>query len=199
MDAGTVLLRVGERGHNAILILRSFIKIAVPTVSGRETLLSIRLPGDMIGEASVLNDQPRTATATACGPGLVSVIGRSPLRDFLSTRPAVTMQLAGIVADRLRWANDRRVDAATYPVASRLARILSEMAMAYGVRSREGIEIGVELTQTEMSTLIGVSDVTLQRALRRLRDAGLVSTGYRRTIVTDTEGLRTFGERLDAE
>lgn len=191
---GTVLLRAGETGTAAILILHTFVKVSVPTPSGHEALLSVRVPGDLVGEIAVLNDQPRTATAVSCGPGLVSVIPSARLKEFMSSRPGVTIQLAGMVADRLRWSNERRVDAAAYPATIRLARVLSEMAMRHGVRTPRGIEIGVLLTQSELAALVGVSAVTVQRALRLFRDRGLIATGYRRFLVTEPGRLRAAAD-----
>lgn len=187
---GTVLLRAGAVGTTAILILRTFVKVSMPTANGHEALLSVRVPGDLVGEIAVLNDQPRTATATTCGTGLVSVIPSGQLREFMASHSEVTIQLAGMMADRLRWSNERRVDVTAFPVTTRLARVLSEMAMRHGVRTPRGIEIGVLLTQLELATLIGVSVVTAQRALKQLRDRGLLETGYRRFLVTDPQRLR---------
>lgn len=186
---GTVLLRAGADGTTAILILRTFVKISMPTASGYEALLSVRVPGDLVGEVAVLNDQPRTATATSCGDGLVRVIPAWEFKAFMAKRPLVLMKVTGMVADRLRWSNQRRVDAASVAAPTRLARVLSEMALRHGVRTPRGVEIGVLLTQPELATLIGVSVVTAQRALKQLRQRGLIETGYRRFLVTDPHGL----------
>lgn len=191
---GTVLLRAGAVGTTAILILRTFVKVSIPTSNGHEALVSVRVPGDLVGEIAVLNDQPRTATATTCGTGLISVIPSAQFKEFMSSHPGVTIQLAGMVADRLRWSNERRVDAAAFPVTTRLARVLLEMAMRHGVRTPRGIEIGVLLTQSELATLIGVSVVTAQRALKQFRDRGLIETGYRRFLVTDPHRLRVAAD-----
>ncbi|WP_244409064.1 Crp/Fnr family transcriptional regulator [Stackebrandtia nassauensis] len=186
---GTVLLRAGDTGTTAILILRTFVKVSMPTANGHETLLSVRVPGDIVGEISVLNDQPRTATATTCGTGLVSVIPSPSLKEFMSERPAVGAELAGTAADRLRWTNEPRADVGSLPVVARLARLLSDLAIRHGVRTEQGIEISVMLTQSELASLIGVSVVTAQRAIKRLRDQGVIETGSQRFLVTDPHRL----------
>lgn len=192
----TVLLHAGEMNMHALLVQKGFVKISVPTDGGRESLLAIRVPGDLLGEMAVLNGRPRSATVTACGVAVVRIVPEAQLRRFLAEHPGAAVQLAGMVADRLRWANQRRVDASTYSAATRLARVLVEMAVTYGTRTKDGIEIGIDLTQPELATLIGVSDITVQRALRTLRSAGQVDTGYRRIIVTDLDGLCRKGKVL---
>lgn len=191
---GTVLLRAGATGTTAILILRTFVKVSKRTSGGHEVLLSVRVPGDLVGEIAVLNDQPRTATATTCGTGLVSVIPRAQLKEFMASRPGVEAQLAVMVADRLRWSDEQRIDVAAFPVTTRLARVLSDMATRHGVRAPRGVEIGVLLNQSELAALIGVSVVTAQRALKQFRDRGLIETGYRRFLVTDPNRLRAVAD-----
>jgi len=192
-------MQAGMRGETAVLIEHGFVKISMPTAGGREALLSVRVSGDLVGEVAVLNDQPRSASATACCPGLVRVITKDRLRDFLGSHPDAAMQLTGMVADRLRWANERRVDAVSRTVEQRLARVLTEMASAYGMRTSAGVEIAIDLTQDEISTLISVSEVTAHRALKALRDLELIKTGYRRIIVADIKVLRSFAHRHEVE
>jgi CRP/FNR family transcriptional regulator, cyclic AMP receptor protein len=190
----TALLRQGEPGTHVVLLRQAFVKVIVPTVDGRQALLGLRISGDLVGEMAALNDRPRSATVVTCGEASYSVVRRAELRSFLARYPGAALELAGMVADRLRWANRRRVDFTAYPVKIRLARILSELAAAYGVRTEEGLEIGVELTQPELAALSGAAEPSVQRALRELRGEQLVSTGYRRVMVRDPTGLRTVGQ-----
>jgi CRP-like cAMP-binding protein len=104
------------------------------------------------------------------------------------------MEIAGIVADRLRWANQRRVDFASYPVKVRLARVLWEIASSYGHRVPSGIVVDIRLTQPELATLCGAADVSLQKALRELRRAKIIDTGYREIVIRDSAALRTVAD-----
>jgi CRP-like cAMP-binding protein len=150
--------------------------------------------GDIVGEISALNGTPRSATVTTCRSSTIRIIRRSEFRAFLRSHSDAAMEIAGIVADRLRWANQRRVDFASYPVKVRLARILWEIAGAYGHRRPAGIVIDVGLTQPELATLCGAADVTLQKAVRDLRQAGTIDTGYREIVILDIAALRAAAD-----
>ena len=110
--------------------------------------------------------------------------------------PDVAIHLAGVVAERLCWANRRRLDFTAYPVKIRLARVLAELAVTYGRREAfRGLEIDVELTEPEAATLVGASEISVQRAFRELRAHGPgEEKGYRRNIVRDLAGLRELAE-----
>jgi CRP/FNR family transcriptional regulator, cyclic AMP receptor protein len=174
-----------------VLLDDALTKVTVGMADGRRALLAIRVSGDIIGETSALNDTPRSATVTACRTSVIRIIHRGEFRAFLRNNPDAAMEIAGIVAERLRWANRRRVDLASCPVKMRLARVLWEIAMSYGRREPSGIVVDIRLTQSELATLCGAAEVTLQKALRDLRRAKVVRTGYRAIVVTDESGLRS--------
>jgi CRP/FNR family transcriptional regulator, cyclic AMP receptor protein len=72
-----------------------------------------------------------------------------------------------------------------------------KIALSYGRRVPDGIEIGVRLTQPELASLCGAAEVTTQKILRTFRGQGLVMTGYRYLIITDMSGLRAVAELGD--
>jgi CRP-like cAMP-binding protein len=185
------ILREGSHESYVVLLDDALTKVTVGMADGRRALLAIRVSGDIIGETSALNDTPRSATVTACRTSVIRIIHRGEFRAFLRNNPDAAMEIAGIVAERLRWANRRRVDLASCPVKMRLARVLWEIAMSYGRREPSGIVVDIRLTQSELATLCGAAEVTLQKALRDLRCAKVVRTGYRAIVVTDESGLRS--------
>lgn len=187
---GETLLQQGAQETHVILLHKGITKVWCTTREGHESLLAIRVSGDLIGEMSALNDRPRSATVTACVDCRASVILRSRFQEYLAGRPDAALQLAGMVAERLRSANQFRVEFASYSVKVRLARLLIKIASTYGETRPEGIVIGVQLTQPELASLCGAAEVTTQRALGTFRRAGLLHTGYRTITVTDPPGLR---------
>jgi CRP/FNR family cyclic AMP-dependent transcriptional regulator len=187
---GDVLIRQGALERHVILLHGGISKVTVVTDDGAESLLAIRVGGDLVGEISALNDLPRSATVTACTPLTYSVIHRPQLRAFLEHQPDAALALAGMVADRLRWANQFRVEFTAYPAKVRVARLLVKITLAYGRRTPTGLEIGFELTQSELASLCGAAEVTVQKALRDLRRDGSIITGYRAITVVNIDALR---------
>jgi CRP/FNR family cyclic AMP-dependent transcriptional regulator len=193
-EAGQDILREGLVETHVILLDEALVKVTAAMADGRKALLAIRVPGDVVGEISALNCTPRSATVTTCRPGIIRVIHRQQFIGFLRGNPEVAMKVAGIVADRLRWANRRRVDFASYPVRVRLARVLWEIAAAYGRRESRGVVVNIDITQAELATMCGAAEVTLQKSLRQMRDASVIDTGYRQIVVLDPDALRRYAE-----
>ena len=194
VPAGRTLLREGSRGSHVLLLLDGFVKVFT-AVEGVETLLGIRLPGEVVGEIGALTGEPRSATVSACGPLTVGQLGSGDFAAFLSRRPDAAALITAAVARQLRWANRRRADFAAFPAHIRLARLLSEIAEVCGRERPDGsVELLVPLSQPDLAAMIAIAQATVQKALHELRDAGLISTGYRRLLITDPAELRLAAE-----
>lgn len=192
-EAGRPLLREGGTDTHVELLIHGFVKVT-NVVDGMELLMAIRMPGDIVGELAAVTGRPRMATVTACGPVTAGVITRYAFQRFLHRYPDAAVHMAGIMGERLRWANQRRAEFTALRAEAHLARLLMEFAAVCGKRTAEGVTIGVPLSQTELASMIGVSEATIQKALHRLRADGAISTGYRSITVLDADLLRATGE-----
>ncbi|MGW3367833.1 helix-turn-helix domain-containing protein [Streptosporangium canum] len=98
------------------------------------------------------------------------------------------------MGDRLRWANQRRLEFAGYDSDICLGRLLPAVLAQHGRTGPEGTDLGVPLTQVELGGLIGAKESTVQKILRDLSARGLVRTGHRRVTVTDLPVLAAFAD-----
>ncbi|MGR3935806.1 Crp/Fnr family transcriptional regulator [Streptomyces sp. BRA346] len=185
-----ILIQEGDRSQYVVLLHSGFAKVTAQLENGREALLAIRAGGDIVGEMAALDDAPRSATVTACGEISASVVEYEDLQLFLHRHSDAAITLTGMVVEKLRWANRRRVEYGGLPVKARLARVLSELALSHGHQVRRSLVIGVALSQPELAAPTGSSEVTVHKALRELRQERLLATGYRRVTVLDLAGLR---------
>jgi CRP/FNR family cyclic AMP-dependent transcriptional regulator len=192
--AGEVLLREGELSTHVYLLLGGLVKVTATTPEGGFALLAIRVAGDLVGELAGLDGQPRSATVTAVGSVAARVIAQSVFNDFLNRHANVGVAVSRSVAGKLRWATRRRIDFGSCEVRVRLARVLLELAAAYGERVPAGIRIGVPLTQPELAALVGAAEPTVHQALAVLRRSGVIETGYRSTTVLDLPALRVVAD-----
>lgn len=186
------LLKQGESGEFLYLLIDGVVKIVATVENGIETLLGVRVGGDVVGELAMLGGGVRSASVITCGRVVASVVAKSAFERFAKDNPPVGFMLSQMIGDRLRWANDRRLDSAAYEVDVRLARVLLQMASRHGRPVAGGTDIGVPLTQAELGALIGAKEVTVQRALRTLESRELVGRGRRRVLIIDSEGLTEY-------
>ncbi|MBM7771289.1 CRP-like cAMP-binding protein [Actinokineospora baliensis] len=194
--AGELLLTQGQPRTDVLLLGSSdsgssaCVKVTAVARNGWESLLGIRFAGDVVGEMAALGDGARSATVTACGDLVVHVMPHRDFFDFLMRHPLGWAALCGLMAERLTWANRRRLDFMGYDVRTRLARVLLELAEQHGQRTDRGVELGVELTQEEMGKLIGARPDSVGQAWRALKVEGLVTSRRRGLLLYDVDALR---------
>ncbi|QES48732.1 Crp/Fnr family transcriptional regulator [Streptomyces venezuelae] len=192
--AGAVLLTEGARDRHVLLLMSGLAKVTATVENGQASLLAVRVAGDTVGEMAALDGAPRSATVTACGPLTARVMQPAALNELMVRRPEVAMALTRMVADRLRWANRRRLEFRGYPVKVRMARLLVELAERYGRQDADGVVVGCRLTQPEIAALTGAAETTIHKGLRELREEGLLETGYRTTAIRDLPRLRKLAD-----
>ncbi|WP_233160655.1 Crp/Fnr family transcriptional regulator [Actinophytocola xanthii] len=189
LRTGERVLREGEDGDAVYVLLAGVVKVSA--VGGdRESLLAIRAAGDLVGEMSVLLRRPRSATVVPCVETTARVLSGTAFRTYLHNHPAAAIELAGMLGERLRWANDRRVDVAALDARARVRRVLVALVESFGRPVSRGWDLGVRLTQEDIASLAGVRLNTAEKALRELSRGSLVGLGYRHVVVHDLDGLR---------
>ncbi|HEV7649413.1 MAG TPA: Crp/Fnr family transcriptional regulator [Actinophytocola sp.] len=191
---GKRLITQGSDDDHAYLMLRGMVKVAVRDHNGRSALLGIRLAGDLVGEMGALDGPPRSADVTASGDILVRVIRAPDLRELSRRKPDIALGITRMIAGRLRWANQRRLDFTARDPRARVARILYEVVRAYGSFRRTHWELGVELTQSEIASLAATALRTMEKELRRLQDEGVLVRRYRDIHVVDLDLLKQIAE-----
>jgi CRP/FNR family cyclic AMP-dependent transcriptional regulator len=195
---GSVLLREGDLSAHVLLFLTAMAKVTASLKNGRMALLGIRVSGDIVGEMAAIDREPRSATVTTCGEVRLRIIHRAEFVDFLCSCPQANMALSAMISRRLRWANRRRVDFNGYPARIRLARVLVELAEAYGHAFLNGAIFLPGLTQVELGALAGADTDTIGKELRKLRDDdNVIRTGYRKIAIRNLKTLKILAEMSD--
>jgi len=189
-----VIIREGEQSTYVVLLRSAVAKVIGRAGNGRESLLAIRVSGDIVGELGAIDSKPRSATVATCGPAQLNIIRSADFEGFLRRYPDAALALSRVIGERLRTASQHSVDLGCNSVRVRVAHVLDDLATGYGRPHEKGIVIDLDLTQKELGELVGAADTTVHKALRAMREDGLVETGYQQLIVRDIARLREVSE-----
>jgi CRP/FNR family transcriptional regulator, cyclic AMP receptor protein len=194
--AGELLFEEGAATDYVILISTGKVKISSVSAAGYEAVLAVRSAGEIVGEFSALDGQPRSASVTALDEVDGVVVSGERFRAFLRSHPDAALTLLSYVVARLREADRRRVEFGAYAVAGRVARLLLELAGKYGSQAPDGsgTTITVALSQHDLAGATGSSREAVARVLRRLRESGAIRTERRRITILRPDVLRAAAE-----
>ncbi|MDP9864601.1 MULTISPECIES: Crp/Fnr family transcriptional regulator [Streptosporangium] len=187
-DRGAVVCTEGDVADWVLLLTSGRVKVSSHTAGGTEVILAVRGPGALLGEFAALDGLPRSATVTALEP--VEGIAVRDFSGYLQEHGRVAVLLMRTLIGKMRDSDRKRIEYGAFDTTGRVATRLVELAERYGEPVNGGVRVTLPLSQDELAGWTGASREAVSKALRSLRDRGLIETGRRRVIIHDMEGLR---------
>lgn len=188
--AGTVLMYQDEPADRIVILLEGRVKVTRVEGDGHESLLSLRDPGDLLGELSFVDGHPRLATVTTIEPVRALVTTADELRRHLERTPRVAVVLLQNIVGRFRESTLKRTEFANSDTLGRLAARIVELADRYGEPEGKAIVVESPLTREDLAAWTGASRAGAAEALRQLRELGWIDAERRRLLVLDLDALR---------
>jgi len=187
---GAVLRHEGALEAPVLLMAGGRVKVTALASSGRELLLAVEGAGAVIGEFAALEGGRAPATVSAIDVVDSLEIAPGDFGSFLAACPAAATALLGLMGERLRDADRKRLEYAALDTVGRVASRIVELSQRFGLVEPDGsVTITLALSQEELATWIGSSREATVKALGQLRGLGWVQTGRRSILVQDLEAL----------
>lgn len=183
-----VLVREGDVADSFHIVLDGRAAVRVTTPAGENAIVNILGPDDHFGEVSLLGrEHPRrTASIMALEPVRTLSIPAAVFRDLCERNPRLEQLVSGILAPRVDELSAQVVEAMYDSLERRVVRRLSALADIYATASGDAT---VPLTQDELSQLVGGARPSVNQALHRLVDEGLIEVRRGRIVVHDRARL----------
>lgn len=192
--AGAILMNAGQTGEALYFILSGTVKVHVEQESGADVIIAVLGPGDIIGEISALDAQGCSASVVMLEPSELLWMDRATFHRHLAAIPAINYNLACILAERLRQANDQIQSLAALDTESRIARRILAFAKRYGqARANGELHIPIRLTQSDIAALVGASREHTNKILVSYKERGYLSVDQRHHITV--RDLRAIARR----
>jgi len=178
--AGQIIFYMGDGGGSLYIISKGRVKVAIPSPEGDEIILAILSEGEILGELSLIDGKPRSATVEAIEETEVYSLRREDFLDFLRSRFEVVLQVLEMLSQRLRETDASLAEAHFLDVRARLAKKIVDLTRAFGVLEEGKIRIGVRITQKDLASMVGATRESINKQLMQLRQLGLVEleNGY---------------------
>jgi len=192
--AGSALIREGDNPENVIMILDGFAMRYKTTFEGRRQIFAYFVPGDFcdLHVAMLKTMDHSIATLSACR---VAYLSPGIIHELTERRPSLTRALwmCSLVdeATLREWLVNLGQRSAPQRI-SHLFCELHERMMAVSLADDGSFEL--PLTQVELADTMGLSVVHVNRSLKELREAGLVSHRDRRIMIPNVSRLKEYSD-----
>ena len=176
---GEVLVEQGQKSNALAILLTGRARVVSADSRGREVILATLGPGDYIGEMSIIDNEPHSATVRAEVQTDVLVLGRPEFARCLPENSSLSYAILRGLVQRLRAA-DRQIESlALLDVYGRVARALLDMA---DEDAGEKVIRG-KVSRQDLAKHVGASREMVSRVMKDLEERGLIETQETGSVV----------------
>ena len=186
---GEVLVEQGQKSNALAILLTGRARVVSADSRGREVILATLQPGDHIGEMSLIDNEPHSATVRAEIQTDVLMLGRLEFARCLPENTSMAYAVMRGLVQRLRHA-DRKIESlALMDVYGRVARALLEFATETGDGE---MLIREKISRQDIAKMVGASREMVSRVMKDLEERGFIQTQENGSIVVK-ERLNALG------
>ncbi|MBT8317809.1 MAG: Crp/Fnr family transcriptional regulator [Lutibacter sp.] len=167
-------------------------KLTKLSTNGKEQIIKFVKGGDILGQRSILSDEPVGLNATALEDMHVCFIPKQDILDTIKDNGQFSLNIMKIISHQLNEANILVSQMAQKPVKERLAETLIHLEEIFGV-DNEGC-IDVILTREEIANTIGTATESAIRLLSNLKKDGIINLVNKKIKIIDKSSLKNMSE-----
>lgn len=176
LPAKAELFPAGAPGDACYRVEKGSLKVSVISKNGTERTLSIVGTNSVIGELSLLDGRPRSASVTALTDCRLKYITRAEFQRFAAEVPTIYEHLTKLLAGMVRHTDNSIAAGAFLSNEGRLAWSFLQLAQEFGNNNDgDGIVIRLKLSQADIGSLAGISREHASRILNKWMRQGVLS------------------------
>jgi len=166
LAAGKILFRAGATGDGCYRVEDGLLKVTMVSRSGAERILEFLSRGAIVGELSILDGLPRSATVVAVRDATLSSVSRAEFEAFAEEHPEVYKSLVKLLAQRLRETNTVVAASSFLSLKGRVARAMLALAQHFRQEvAPSRIVIRQKIGQNDLAAMAGIPRENLTRVL----------------------------------
>ena len=168
---GEAMVEQGAHANALVLILAGRARVIMTDRQLREVILATLRPGDYLGEMSLIDSEPHSASVVAEIQTDALVLGRSEFERCLNDHaPMAQAVMRGLVL-RLRQANEKISSLALLNVYERVAKVLMGYAIPSGDKK---LVIRDKMSRQDIAKMVGASREMVSRVMRDFEEQGFI-------------------------
>jgi CRP-like cAMP-binding protein len=189
-----VIFLAGDPCGGLYVIRTGRVKLVRSSRAGKEQILKILGPGDLLGFEVFYNGLNYANTAVAMDCAELYYIGKEDFFKILEAHPAVLRQLITSMGVELKLAYERIGDLGLFNAREKLARLLHTLASDYGVAEDGGVRLHLTLSRLEIAELLGITQETSIRLLKGFGEDGVIEIRKKDIFIKSLERLKRLGQ-----
>jgi len=171
LKRGELLVEQGMKSNALYIVLSGRTRVVMTDNKGREVILATLKSGDYVGEMSLIDDEPHSATVVADDQVDVLVLGRESFLRCLGENIEMAHAVMRVLVQRLRKASENISSLALVGVYGRVAKVLLDSA----VREKDNtLIIRDRISRQDLAKMVGASREMVSRVMKDFEEQGFI-------------------------
>lgn len=170
---GQMIVEQGKKSDALYIILSGRARVLMTDRKSREVILATLQPGDYIGEMSMIDNEPHSATVEAEIQTDALVLGRAEFTRCLPENATMAYAVMQGLVRRLRHADQKIGSLALMGVYGRVANVLLESATSDGDNR---LVIRDKISRQDIAKMVGASREMVSRVMKDFEEQGFIET-----------------------
>lgn len=185
---GEPIFEEGEVTNGIYCIKDGVCKLSKLSDNGKDQIVKLVKPGELLGQRSMISDEPANLSAVALEDMEVCFIPRSEVMQFFTQNNQFSMNVMRTICDDLKGADDHMVNMAQKTVRQRLAETLIYLEDTFG-KNDDGT-LRIQLSREELAGMIGTATESCIRLLSELNKSDYIELIGKKIKIVDKNKLK---------
>jgi CRP/FNR family transcriptional regulator, cyclic AMP receptor protein len=187
--ANTAIFFQDDPADALYILLSGSAKMFQTSEAGKDRILRILQPGNAFGDLAMIEGKNRFVSVQTLEACETLRLARKDLVAFANTHTWVLWTLLSTFAERIRRMNEDVLDLSFRDVPYRLLHALNDLVERHGQQGPDGCRISMQLSASDLASMIGSNTDTVGRLLDRYENDGLIKRSGANWIVPDPKSL----------
>lgn len=188
---GDVIFEEGENVNGVYCVKDGVCKMTKLSQNGKDQIVKLVKKGELLGQRSMISDEPTNLSAVALEDMQVCFIPKSEILGFFNQNNNFSMNVMKTICGDLKDADDIMVGMAQKSVKERLAHMLLYLEETFGSNPDRSLKL--QLSREEIAGMIGTATESCIRLLSELKKENAIGLVGKKIIIIDKNKLSRIG------
>jgi len=189
---GEPIFEEGEITKGVFCIKQGVCKMSKLSANGKDQIVKLVKPGELLGQRSMISDEPANLSAVALEDMEVCFIPKTEIMGFFNNNNQFSMNVMRTICGDLKEADDHMVGMAQKTVKERLAETLIYLEDAFG-KNEDG-SLHIQLSREELAGMIGTATESCIRLLSEFNKNGWIELTGKKISIIEKNKLKRMAE-----
>ncbi len=189
---GDSIFEEGETINGVYCIKEGFCKLSKLSTNGKDQIVKLVKAGELLGQRSMVSDEPANLSAVALEDMEVCFIPKSEILGFFNKNNQFSLGMMKSICGDLKESDLHVVSMAQKTVKNRLAETLLYLQDTFGKNADNTLRI--QLSREELAGMIGTATESCIRILSEFNKSGLIELIGKKIAIKDLNKLKKVAE-----